>query len=184
MEANLNYNRLRLRDTSRNVTIPNNDVARLMYYLDCVSTVLNYKGFGLYTDYHNFYRLSGQNMIELLELINKFNIEVLMDVGVFIKTDVLDMNNRFIQIIDETMKIHTNQEIVIGGIVTRALKVMLFKPDWAIFFYYNPKQRLNQRLYPPLPIYQPLPPYPIYPPYQNNQYYTNNDEELCCCTIF
>ena len=139
MEANLNYDRFKFKDTSKNITVPNNDVAKLMYYLDCVSSVLNYKGFSEYTNYNNYYNLSEQDMKELLVLINTFNPKILMDVGVFILTEDLDINNRFIQITNESMKIQANQEIVIGGIVTRALKVMLFKPNWALNNYYNPK---------------------------------------------
>ena len=192
MEASLNYDRFRFKDTSVNVTVPNNDIARLMYYLDCVSSVLNYNGLKAYTNFNNYYNLSEQDMRELLELINIFNPKILMDVGVFMKAENLDNNNAFIQITNESMKIHADQEIVIGGIVTRALKIMLFKSNWAINYYYNPKQRLTQRLYQPQPVFLPFP----YPQTNNIPYYTpptyyqrsyqnyNSDDELCCCAIF
>ena len=213
MEANLAYNKLSIRDNSVSVNIPDNDIAKLMFYLKCVSNVLKYNGFGQYTNYNNYYSLSNQEIKTLIKLATIFNPEVMMDVGVFVKNEDLDKGNKFIEITDEEMNIHANREVLIGGIKTKVLKMMLFKANWAISNYYLPKKRLTQRMiilqnqivspypsnppipsYPPIPLYPPYPsnpPYPLYPPMPLNPPYLppppippTDEEELCCCTIF
>ena len=118
----------------------------------------------------------------------------LFDLKVFVLEEDLDCNNRFIEITDEAMNIHANEEIVIGGIVTKVLKMMLFKSEWINNFYFNPLKRLIQRIYSPPPILPINPPNNVYPDNDssyNNYSYNHNynfnsteDEELCCCTIF
>ena len=107
MEASLGYNRIRIRDTSTSVNVPNNDVARLMYYLKCVFTVLECNKSSQYTDYNNYESLimnSGVN--ELIRLVKMFNPGIMMGKKVFVLDDDLDMGNRFIEITGETMNIH------------------------------------------------------------------------------
>ena len=146
MQANLGYNKLTVKDNSVNTNIPDNDVARLMYYLNCVSCVLKYNGFSQYTNYNAYYLLSNEDKINLLKLAILFNPDIMMEVGVFVKLEDLDCANRFFEITDEEMKIHANREIVIGGIKTNVLKIMLFKSSWADRNYYSPKNRLTEEI--------------------------------------
>ena len=61
-----------------------------------------------------------------------------MGAKIFVPDESLDMNNRFIEITGESMSIHANDEIVIGGIVTKISKIMLFKSSWLFNNYYYP----------------------------------------------
>ena len=183
MEANFRYNRTRFIDDTVRVDIPDNDVARLMYYLHCLSCVINNNEINQYTSYHNYFMLSNQDIDNVIELSRKFNPEEMIKAGIFVIKEDLDMNNRFIKITNETMNIHTNEDIVIAGMHIKALKIMLLRSQWAIIFYYLPIKRLTQsRLYPPFQniIYPPIPYIPQY------NYPTNNDDQVICdcCTIF
>ena len=209
MQANVGYNRLRIKDDSTKAFVPNNDIARLMYYLQSVFSVLKCNSYSEYTNYNNYYSLSNSDIMELIRLVKIFSPQILIGAKVFVLDEDLDWENRFIEITDETMKIHANEEIVIGGIVTKVLKIMLFRSTWINNNYFNPLKRLTQRMYYPIlpppilppptlppptlppPILPPpgLPPNPppVYgPPYNFNNYNFNStdDEELCCCTIF
>ena len=146
MQANLGYNKFTVKDNSVDINIPDNDVARLMYYLQCVSSVLKYNGFSQYTNYNAYYLLSNEDKINLLKLAIIFNPDIMMKVGVFVKHEDLDLGNRFFEITDEEMKIHANREIVIGGIRTNVLKIMFFKSSWADRNYYSPKSRLTEEI--------------------------------------
>ena len=42
MSVNLNYQSLDVKPIGRTVTVPDNNLARLMYYLDCVFTVIQF----------------------------------------------------------------------------------------------------------------------------------------------
>jgi hypothetical protein len=119
MQANVGYNRLRIKDTSTRALAPNNDIARLMYYLKCVFTVLKCNKYSEYTNYNNFYSLSNSDINELIRLVNTFDPKIMIGAKIFLLDDDLDMGNRFIEITDETMNIHANEEFVIGGIVTK-----------------------------------------------------------------
>ena len=196
MEANLNSHRIKFKDISQTVTVPGNDIARLMYYLECVFTVLKCNNFSKFTDYNNYDYLSNSDIIELIRLVKLFDPKIMIGAKVFAYEEDLDCNNRFIEITDEEMNIRVNEEIVIGGIITKVSKKMLFKSEWLIFYYFNPLKRLIQRIYSPppiLPINPPINNYPAYDPsynaYSNNYNYNYNfsshdDEELCCCEIF
>lgn len=85
MEARLGYNRVRIRDTSISANVPDNDVARLMYYLKCVFTVLECNSYSQYTDYNNYGNLLLLNsgISELIRLAKKFNPNIMMDTKVF-----------------------------------------------------------------------------------------------------
>ena len=52
--------RIGVKDISRNVTVPNNSKAKLMYYLSCVKTVIQLDDSTLQrlTDYHNYHLLN------------------------------------------------------------------------------------------------------------------------------
>ncbi len=194
MEANLDSHRIKFKDTSRTVTVPGNDTARLMYYLDCVFSVLKCNNFSKFTDYNNYDYLLNSDTIELIRLVKIFNPKIMMDLKVFVLEEDLDCSNRFIEITDEAMNIHANEEIVIGGIVTKVLKMMLFKSEWINNYYFNPLKRLIQRIYSPPPILPINPPNNVYPDndssYDNYSYNHNynfnstEDEELCRFTIF
>ena len=53
MSASLNYQSLDVRPFGETTTVPNDDLAKLMYYLQCVSVVIRLDGFERYTDYKN-----------------------------------------------------------------------------------------------------------------------------------
>ena len=196
MQANVGYNRLRIKDDSTKAFVPNNDIARLMYYLQSVFSVLKCNSYSEYTNYNNYDNLSNSDIMELIRLVKIFSPQILIGAKVFVLEEDLDCDNRFFEITDETMNIHANEEIIIGGIVTKVLKIMLFRSTWINNNYFNPLKRLTQRMYYPIlpppppilppPVLSPNPP-PVYgPPYNFNNYNFNStdDEELCCCTIF
>ena len=57
MNATLGTNKLKIENFGESTTVPNNDFAKLMYYLDCVSTVIQYNDNTL-TDYKNYNELN------------------------------------------------------------------------------------------------------------------------------
>ena len=69
MAANFGFNNLKVEAIGQKVTIPNDDVAKLMYYLSCVDTVINYNEIDRLTDYENYDLLSVDGMAELFKLV-------------------------------------------------------------------------------------------------------------------
>ena len=164
----------RIKDIFTSGIVPNNDLAKLMYYLKNVFTALKCKFYSDYTNYNNYYTLSNSEIIELIDLAKKFNPEIMTNKNVFVLEENLDMDNKFVEITDEIMNIHPNEEIVIVGIVTKISKLMLYKNKWLNYVYYNPLNRLSQR-------FGDLNYLNIHNNYND---YNNNNSESTCCTIF
>jgi len=77
-------NRCHVQPIGVNVTIPNNDFARFMYYLSCVDTVIQYDNTDdMLTDYENYDLLNGDQLVVLVSLVTLFNPKIFID-GVFL----------------------------------------------------------------------------------------------------
>jgi hypothetical protein len=136
--------------TGHTVTIPNNDLARVMYYLQCVTQAVD---MDILPDdcieYQN-YRYLSESRVDLVinfaqilspgELINKLIFRD--DEGAFIKDGML---NDFASITVACDMIHVQQSVVIGGKVQDVSKVMFFKSEWLTRNYYDPMRRLQNR---------------------------------------
>ena len=92
----------------------------------------------------------------------------------FLIEDYLDMGNRFIEITDETIGVHANQEVAIGGIIVRIRKIMICTKDWLLRNYYLALQKtqnyLNRPKYPSLS-------------YEGRNISGFSDDDICCCNI-
>ena len=125
--------------------VPNDNVARLMYYLSCVDTVINYNGIDKLTDYQNYESLTRDDLVELFQLVLIFNPKIFVDAGIFIIDDELlpyDLDNQFYQITDERIGLYINDQIAIGGRTVKVLKVMACNEDWLMRNYFTPWENL------------------------------------------
>ena len=142
-------------------TVPNNDFARLMYYLSCVDTVINYQGIDKLSDFRNYQRLTNEDKIVLFKLVSLFNPEIFLDANIFIlQTDPLPngLDNEFYEITNERIGIHVNNQILIGGRTVRVMKFMVCNPTWLMRNYYRPWKNIYEmakNYKPPPPIKPP-----------------------------
>ena len=138
MNIDLAEKKVTVKDITTEVIVPGNPKAKLMYYLECISVVLNTDKLNRYTNYSQYYIIPDSEISTIVELAKIFNPEEMLKLGIFILKDYIDLGNKFLEITDETMGIHANQEFVIGGIVVRVLKIMLCTKDWIQTYYYEP----------------------------------------------
>ena len=142
MSGNYNFNRMHVQEMDMEIVdIPDDDVAKLMYYLSCVDTVINYQGIDRLSDYQNYDSLSVDELILLFKLVLIFNPKYFVEKGVFIIDENLlpdNLSNQFYKITDERIGIHINNEIFIGGRTVNVLKVMACNEDWLIQYYFTP----------------------------------------------
>lgn len=174
------FNNVKVRTFGERTSVPDDDVAKLMYYLSCVDTVINYNEIDRLSDYQNYDSLSVDDLTELFKLVILFNPEIFVEAGIFILDESLlpyDLDNQFFEITDERIGIHVNNEIFIGGRSVKVLKVMACNEDWLVRNYFRPwknifelteRYRNSQRNDyvppppPPKPVYKPPPPIIIY----------------------
>jgi hypothetical protein len=140
MSVSLGYQSLNVKPIGQTVTVPDNSLARLMYYLDCVFTVIQYDQSSRLTDYQNYYLLSKEEEQTVLGLVALFNPKVMSDLSLFIVSRNLvpyGSSNEFYQITDDRIGVHVNSEVVIGGRVVKVLKIMACTEDWIYRNYIN-----------------------------------------------
>jgi hypothetical protein len=141
--VSLGYQSLNVKPIGQTVTVPDNSLARLMYYLDCVFTVIQYDQSSRLTDYQNYYLLSKEEEQTVLGLVALFNPKVMSDLSLFIVSRNLvpyGSSNEFYQITDDRIGVHVNSEVVIGGRVVKVLKIMACTEDWIYRNYINPAE--------------------------------------------
>ena len=146
MCAFFNQNRMKVEAFGTIANIPDNDYAKLMYYLSCVDTVINYGKSDMLSDYQHYYLLNEPQKEILLKTCEIFNPKIFIKAGIFIIDDKLippNYTNQFYQITDQRIGIHINQEIMIGGRVVKVLKVMACNINWLDKFYITPLKNIH-----------------------------------------
>lgn len=149
MSASFGINKLQLRAYGEATTVPNNNIAKLMYYLDCVSTVIEYDKYNILTDYQHYYELTFEQKKAVYELALLLHPKIFIDAGIFIVDPALlidDLSNKFYKITDETIGVHANQQIVVGGKTVRVLNVMACDSSWLNRNYYIPLQAITNEI--------------------------------------
>ena len=199
--ANFFGNRMGIKAIGQRTSVPDNDLARLMYYLSCVDTVIQYHEIDRLTDYQNYDSLDVEDITVLLKLVILFNPKFLVDKGIFILDESLlpnDLDNQFYQITDERIGIHINNEIMVSGRTVKVLKVMACDEEWIFRNYINPLKRAFNKeaeyerrrplpppqpvnIRPPVIIVQPPPKQSYMPPPPAPK---RGKEDISCCCCF
>ena len=128
------------------VNVPDNAMAKLMYYLHCVATVIDYPDRDL-IDYQNYDELSGEELVKVYEVAKELHPKLFIDAGIFIVNPNLitnDLDNQFFEINDETIGVHVNEEIGIGKVEVKVLKVMVCNNNWLYTFYDTPIEIIDR----------------------------------------
>ena len=148
MSSTLAMNNTTIETFGHLVNVPNNNIAKLMYYLDCVSTVIEYNDNTL-TDYQNYDELTIEELAAVFALATVLNPQMFIDANIFIVNPDLipdSYDNQFYKITDETIGVHVNQEIMIGEKAVKVKKVMACNNSWLINNYYAPLNAINRMI--------------------------------------
>jgi hypothetical protein len=126
--------------------VPNNDVARLMYYLRCVCTSINCNNdpdIQRFTNYNNWSYLSNTEQKALLVFCYTFSPDEFND-RVFFHSDVLcgERTNEFYTINQVRHQLVVAESIVIAGQVRVVNQIMTYKMEWMRTYYIDPMRRL------------------------------------------
>ena len=133
MSKNLGLNRLKIEFTGNIVTVPNDNIAKLIYYLSCIASVIQYNLDYKLRDYKNYFRLNPEEKTAVYTQAVKLNPKIFIEAGVFkVGSEFLRKGNmnEFIKITDERIGVHVNQELMIGGRSVRVLKIIAFENEW------------------------------------------------------
>jgi len=131
---------IRIKDFWKDTTIPNNALAKLMYYLHSVSSVIDIID-PVLTDYHNYNELTSEQLVEVYNKAKEYNPYIFLSHKVFnVNPDLLhnSLENEFYEITDETIGFHADKEIKIRGRVVKVNKIMVCDNNWMSVYYYGP----------------------------------------------
>jgi hypothetical protein len=147
--AFLQRNQYGIKDVGHSVTVPQNDTARLMYYLDCACNAVDYRDNNIsrYRNYNNWSQLSNEDIRLLIVLCYTLSPDIFNN-KVFFHSDALcgNSSNKFYEISQISNQLLAVQSIVIAGRSCRVNKVMTYKINWMQTYYLNPMRNLAQRI--------------------------------------
>ncbi|CAF4874030.1 unnamed protein product [Rotaria socialis] len=143
-----------IKRTTVTVTIPENNVAHLMYYLSCVCTVIDCNDdaqIQRFTSYQNWNHLTIDDQKVLVFLCFTFSPDVFND-KVFFQKDSLCVHheNEFYEINQQNHVLVGSESVLIAGRLRRVTKFMTYKLSWLQKYYIGPMGRLTERLNSPL----------------------------------
>jgi len=147
-------NDVAIEDVGVSCTVPNNNIAKLMYYLSSLSSCL--EGFipTQYTDYSNFDGLSNAEKKEVVTLAALLSPDILLDkviFGVDANNPILNGSaNTFLKITNAqtVMAAATNlrETIIIGEKNVNVGKILIFTQNWIKKNYLDPLVAESYRL--------------------------------------
>ena len=149
MSATLGVNKLKIEAYGTKTTVPDNNIAKLMYYLDCVLIVIEYDRNSKLTDYQHYYNLNNEEKKAVVQLAILFNPKLFIDEGIFVvNSDLLpdSLGNKFYKITDETIGVHVNQQVMIGGRAVKVLNIMACNSSWLNRNYFIPLERIRNEI--------------------------------------
>ncbi|CAF1057054.1 unnamed protein product [Rotaria sordida] len=131
----------------RRVSVPDNDIARCMYYLSCVFTAIEYDDDDMdrYSDYKNYWSLSENEQRYVFLLCIALSPDEFED-KVFFENDALTgpgSGNEFYEISQVRFQLMAVNAIVIAGQRRQVKRIMTYKRSWMQANYYGPMQRLT-----------------------------------------
>ncbi len=126
--------------------MPNNDVARLMYYLKYVCTAIdcnNDNDIQRFTNYQNWARLSFEEQHLLFALCYTLSPDVFED-KVFFHCEELcvQFSNEFYKISQVRHQLVAADSIIIAGRTRQVNQIMTYKMEWMETYYLGPMRRL------------------------------------------
>ena len=135
------YHKLDSKESEQKIDIPDNKLAKLMYYLQCVFTVIESDAEKRYTNYNNYYLLSKLEEQTVLGLVSTFNPTLMIELNLFkIEPDFVPIGkeNEFYDISDEKFEGKIKSEVTIAEVPRKVLKVMACKQSWINKYYEEP----------------------------------------------
>ncbi|CAF1082916.1 unnamed protein product [Rotaria sordida] len=148
MFQNTNYD---VKKFGQTVSVPDADIAKIMYYLDCVCTVIDYDDNNIrrYRNYSNWMNMSDEEDKLIFILAATLSPDELED-KVFFENGKLCSNtsNQFYEIGQVKNQLLVVQSIVIGGRTRQVQRIMAYTNGWMQRNYYQPMRRLAHRFSP------------------------------------
>lgn len=146
--ALFNRTKFNIRNISSTVTIPNSPVARLMYYFECVCTLLQMNT----SDSPNIHRLKQYNLHGFLTAAQKKELVVLclilspdnlLNKCIFVDENLRGSLNEFYEVSAVQNQLLVARSIIVNGQRKRVNKIMICRFAWLQKNFIQPMQTMS-----------------------------------------
>ena len=143
MAAVIGSTQIHVKKTGTSCTVPNNPIAKLMYYFNCVCSCI--EADDDYTtrrlrNYNNYSSLTSQEEAQLLILCLALSPDKLIG-SIFLPAsddeDFGGCNNEFYELSAVSTRVLVSESLMVGGQQKRVRKIMKFKKSWIENNYIN-----------------------------------------------
>ena len=152
MAARMERVQIRVKDTTRRTTIPQNPIARLMYYFNCVCTCIeadDSAAIRRLRDYQNYDSLTSDEKAKLLALCLSLSPDKLIGIIFHPSNDCGEFTNKFLELSAVKTDLIVTNSLVVGGQRKNIQKVMLFQKVWMETYYIEPLRSIERSNRPP-----------------------------------
>ena len=148
MAAVMRRTEISVKRTGEPCTISNNDIAKLMYYFDCVCTCVqpdNSDTICRLRNFNNYASLSSDEEAQLLALCLALSPDKLIGSVLFPSSDCGRSNNKFLELSAVSTNMVVSDSFLIGGQRKKIQKIMMFEKCWIERNYLNPLSSIVRR---------------------------------------
>ena len=148
--ALIRSNEVGVREYGNEVNVEENDVAKLMYYLNCVCRTINLsddRDISRFTDYHHWADLTVDDQKKLLVICYTCSPDIFED-KVFFQSAALCRGapNRLYEISQVRHEVLAVSNIIVAGRSRQVNKIMAYTMPWMHYCYIQPMKGLAERL--------------------------------------
>ena len=152
MAVSIGRTEISVKDTTQSATVPNNDIAKLMYYFNCVCSCIEPDS--SYTirrlrDYKNYASLSRDEEAQLLAICLTLSPDKLIGTIFFPSDDCGGYSNKFLELSAVSTKLVVAESLAIGGQSKKIQKIMLMEMRWVENNYLDPLRSIERSSRPP-----------------------------------
>ena len=141
MAARMERVQVQVKETGQRTSVPDNPIARLMYYFDCICACIEPDDSSAVTrlrDYRNYDRLTSNEKAQLLALCLSLSPDKLIGTIFLPSNDCGECNNTFLELSAVKTDLIVTNSLVIEGQRRNIQKIMLFKKVWIENYYTEP----------------------------------------------
>lgn len=151
--AIIGRNDVEVNEFGRDVEVPENPIAKLMYYFDsiCYAMDLNRETtpdqLRKLRNYSQYRKLNQEERELLLILCVRFSPDELINKCLFQDDDMCgNAMNKFYKLDAVQKRFLITEEVIIGGQTTRVVKILCFRKIWLEFCYLEPMKNVQSEL--------------------------------------
>ena len=150
MAAVIGSTQIQVKKTGLTCTVPDNPIAKLMYYFNCVCSCV--EADNDYTtrrlrNYNNYSSLSSQEEAQLLILCLALSPDKLIG-SIFLPAgddeDLGGCCNEFYEVSAISTRVLVSQSLLVGGQQKKVQKIMKFKKSWIEKYFINPLRSIER----------------------------------------